>query len=109
MLLLQKVISGFVLVPLWRILRLGFQGDDIITAINEINTDYKPKKEKKKKKDYGPKYNTGGNDGTTQQDVNANVNSSSSSSSYSYSNPYNNPSTENVGTSGMTYGNVSSR
>ena len=85
------------------------QGDDIITAINEINTIDKPKTEIKKKKDYGPKYNTGGNDGTTQQDVNANVNSSSSSSSYSYSNPYNNPSTENVGTSGMTYGNVSSR
>ena len=85
------------------------QGDDIITAINTINSDNKPKTKTKKKKDYGPKYNTGGNDGTTQQDVNANVNSSSSSSSYSYSNPYNNPSTENVGTSGMTYGNVSSR
>ena len=82
------------------------QGDDIITAINEINTIDKPKTETKKKKDYEPKYNTGGNDGTTQQDVNNNV---SSSSSYSYSNPYNNPSTENVGTSGMTYGNVSSR
>jgi len=82
------------------------QGDDIITAINEINTIDKPKEEIKKKKDYGPKYNTGGNDGTTQQDVNNNV---SSSSSYSYSNPYNNPSTENVGTSGMTYGNVSDR
>ena len=85
------------------------QGDDIITAINEINTIDKPKTEIKKKKDYGPKYNTGGNDGTTQQDVNANVNSSSSSSSYSYSNPYNNTSTENVGTSGITYGNVSNR
>jgi len=82
------------------------QGDDIITAINEINTIDKPKTETKKKKDYEPKYNTGGNDGTTQQDVNNNV---SSSSSYSYSNPYNNPSTENVGTSGMTYGNVSDR
>ena len=52
------------------------QGNNIITAINEINTDYKPKdkpkKEIKKKKDYEPKYNTGGNDGTTQADVNNN-------------------------------------
>ena len=48
------------------------QGNDIITAINEINTDYKPKDkpktEIKKKKDYGPKYNTGGNDGMSQSD-----------------------------------------
>ena len=31
------------------------QGNEIITAINEINTDYTPKKVIKKKKDYGPK------------------------------------------------------
>ena len=52
------------------------QGNNIITAINEINTDYKPKdkpkKEIKKKKDYEPKYNTGGNDGTTEANVNNN-------------------------------------
>ena len=48
------------------------QGNDIITAINEINTINTPKKEIKKKKTSTPKYNTGGNDGTTQADVNIN-------------------------------------
>ena len=80
------------------------QGDDIITAINTINTIDKPKKEIKKKKSGNKPYYNQGTDGGGAYNT-----SSSSSSSYSYSNPYNNPSTENVGTSGMTYGNVSSR
>jgi len=50
------------------------QGNEIITAINNINTIDKPKKEIKKKKDYEPKYNTGGNDGTSQVDNNNNNN-----------------------------------
>ena len=50
------------------------QGNEIITAINNINNDNKPKKEIKKKKDYEPKYNTGGNDGTSQVDNNNNNN-----------------------------------
>ena len=47
-------------------------GNQIIGAINEINTDYKPKKEVKKKKDYKPKVTDsgGGGDGTTKHDVN---------------------------------------
>ena len=49
------------------------QGNDIITAINEINTIDKPKTKTKKKKDYGPTYNTGGNDGMSQSDNNNNV------------------------------------
>ena len=48
------------------------QGNDIITAINEINNIDTPKKETNKKKNYEPKYNSGGNDGTTQADVNIN-------------------------------------
>ncbi len=44
------------------------QGNEIITAINTIKTDNKPKKEINKKKDYEPKYNTGGNDGMSQSD-----------------------------------------
>ena len=50
------------------------QGNEIITAINNINNDNKSKKEIKKKKDYEPKYNTGGNDGTSQVDNNNNNN-----------------------------------